>query len=647
MEMPAIEWPEWSLEVPSNKQFLPYKQRCIDDVMSRLETYVQTLCNLPGLKERDDISGVIWYCLREFCSHFWDLPASRDYHHNGRWGLFHHSLDVAFRRTVEASQHTAIDSQGKPSAEAAWKYRGESVLVAWITGLFHDCGKIFDVRVVYKPNRFEPGKTEYGKRVYHSLMGGLLGFKLKHPEKYLVYEWTKNRGMRHVRLNPGMFVILLGNVAVRLMQSLNHEQIVNLFESLMSDGDYADNESVAESRKQEDDDYIGQAIKLFARDNFKAKDNRGSNQIRVFYLGHNTYICINPLAFQVIANYIKKDLQVSKYDKDSIINYLTQQGYVYSSGKEGGSGKYFSYESFVINDSVIKSYVSFLNGDLLSDVDVSTVPVVKLKYDDEAPERIKEILGSYPPNSWFYEYSEQEDDSQSETDTGASNSERVTDEQDSESSSDNENVDSTPSTLTGESAPEEGEEAPQGKEAEEESADSGDSGETVSQESSDSAEPQKGEEERKDPGAGAGAGAGAGEENSAGSEVQAEQSADSSAASKAMKNLIKKLSNEELVFDDPEDEGNIGYRSISDGNIWAIYPKIIEETFYNAGTTYRRDCLVSLHEKGYLKLNGEKYIVSGSTMYHNKGPKNAPQDKYIILELSQITHDFPEIGEYL
>ena len=551
MEMPEIEWPEWFPGEPQNKEFLAYKESCINDVLSRLRVYVDTLCSLQGLRGRDDVRDVIWFCLREFVAHFWDLPASRDFHHNGRWGLLCHSLDVAFRRAESASQHIAIDKQGKPSAEAAWKNRTEGVLVAFITGFFHDCGKIFDVRVIYKPFKFEPGEGEKGLRVFHPLMGGLLGFKLKHPEKYLQYEWKKNRGMRHVRLNPGMFVILMQQVAVRVMQSLDHEQIIDLFESLIADGDEADAESVADYRKEEDENYIGKAVQLLANDGFKAKDRNGNYSIRVFYLGHNTYAFIHPLVVQSLAKYINKDLKNTSYDKDAVLNYLINNEYIYCSQGDTSSGKYFLKETFYMNENEITSYISFVNGRVFDSVDVTGIPMIKLKHDEGVVERLKDIFGCEPPMSWFAGFDDSTEDVQSNlvsknpqhAETGSENSENAEDSV--EGSAENIEI----ADVTGDYAEHSGQDEP--------GAESG-VGHGESEADTEAPEEKSAGDEQPAP------------ENSDDSDQEASQDSENVSGAEAapgekvpshiaLENLLSGLQSGEYVLNDPEDEKNLGF----------------------------------------------------------------------------------------
>ena len=222
MRMPQIEWPVEVFEEPvPNKDFMNTKVRQTEDMLYRLQPYVDTLFTLTGLQGRKDIKEVVWFVLREFAAFFWDLPASQDYHHSERWGLLSHSLEVAINRAEEASRRVAVDASGNPSAEAGRKHRGEQVLIAWLTGLFHDSGKIFDIDLIYSGTN----RDVY----YHPFRGNVLGFKLKFPEHKLSVKWRKNRGMRHARRNLAMFMNL---VPLDLLKQFRQDQLIALFDGL-------------------------------------------------------------------------------------------------------------------------------------------------------------------------------------------------------------------------------------------------------------------------------------------------------------------------------------------------------------------------------------------------------------------------------
>lgn len=391
MRMPQIEWPDTVFEEPApNKDFLNIKVRQVEDLLYRLRPYVDTLFGLAGLQGRKDIREVVWFILREFSAHFWDLPASRDYHHSERWGLLYHSLEVALSRAEEASRRVAVDAEGNPSAEAGRKHRGERVLIAWLTGLFHDSGKIFDIDLVF---------SGVDKDVqYHPFRGNVLGFKMKHPESRLKMYWHDNRGMRHARYNLAMFMNL---IPLDLLKQLRQEQLVALFDGLIEDGDQADQESVAAYRSEKDTEYVRHAIKLFAQDGFRASDQKGRMQPRVFALGQNTYALISPVVPDALAYYIRKELGGQGYTKDQVINYLINHRLIYASSEDDTSGNYFLKLSCFLKDISITSYIIFAHGDMFAEVDMSTVPVIKLQDSDDARGKISRITGFDPPDEWF------------------------------------------------------------------------------------------------------------------------------------------------------------------------------------------------------------------------------------------------------
>lgn len=400
MGMPTIDWPEDRLkERPSNRNFLDVKLKHIDDVLYRLRPYVDALMQLNGMHGRKDIREVVWFVLREFTGFFWDIPASRNYHHSGRWGLLYHSLEVALSRADEASRRVAVDAAGNPSAEASRKTRGEKVLIAWMAGLFHDSGKIFDMDIFYS--------AEDKDIHYHPLRGNVLGFKLKHSESGINIRWKNSRGMRHARRNLAMFMLLS---PLSLLKQLTPEQLITLFDGLMEDGDAADQESVASDRYEQDREYVGQAVRMFARDNFRAKDKNGSVQIRIFALGQNTYALVVPVAIDALVRYIKNDLGSELYNRDRVVGHLIQEGLLYCSDKEEFAGNYFVQLPGFINQARVKFHLSFVHGNMLADVDVADLPVFKIADEPDIREKIRRVTGFDPPDEWFRDPSGKKDE---------------------------------------------------------------------------------------------------------------------------------------------------------------------------------------------------------------------------------------------
>lgn len=446
MEMQGIKWPQEIIEERvSNEAFLKIKLNRIDDLFSRLRPYLDSLCRLNGLADRKDIRDIIKYVLREFAAYFWDLPASRSYHHSGRWGLLHHSMEVALKRAEEASRRVAVDSEGNPSAESGKKYRGEQVLIAWLSGLFHDSGKVFDMDLVYS----EASREVY----YHPMRGNVLGFKLKHPDDGLKISWHQSRGMRHARYNLAMLMAL---IPLDLIQQLRTEQFAALIDKMIEDGDTADQESVAEARAEEDREYVREAIKLFARDGFRAQDKNGNTQPRVLALGRNTYVLVTPVALQALVRYCKKELGADSFNKDQVTSYLIRNGYIYSSDDEDSSGNYFIRIKGYIKHSQVSFHAIFANGDMFADVDVSGVGTLRLDYDEEMWEGIKRIIGFPPPYEWFHNPpAQQEAESEQqepEEDEGAASSPDP--QSDSLSGPDNDtDIDSGPDTDSSDSVP--------------------------------------------------------------------------------------------------------------------------------------------------------------------------------------------------
>jgi len=227
-----IRWPGKINKKIITSNMFNVKQGYIRRIDEQLSEYFDLLFNLDGLKS-DDVRKIIRAITINFIAYIWDLPASQAYHHAERFGLLKHSLEVAYLDAKKASKELLVNDEGVPSVEKTRKERMWRVLNAWLIGLFHDVGKIFDVIL----------RAKYINRtiLYHPLKGGILDFYIAHSGMNVELEWRQGRGMHHIRKNMYLFALLM---PLQVMQCMPCNMITMLLNSLYDYKDEGDKESV-------------------------------------------------------------------------------------------------------------------------------------------------------------------------------------------------------------------------------------------------------------------------------------------------------------------------------------------------------------------------------------------------------------------
>lgn len=165
---------------PDNPDFLKIKEDYALRVFAVVEEFYNYTVNLSGLSKRPDLHKVLKHVLLEFITMFWDMPASKDNHHNGQWGLLLHSLRVACNN-AELGESFKLYTESGINTEAMLRDKGHIILAYFFFGLFHDAHKILDYDLVYQ--------TQYRKIDYNPHLGSILNFKLVHPNN-LSEGWT-------------------------------------------------------------------------------------------------------------------------------------------------------------------------------------------------------------------------------------------------------------------------------------------------------------------------------------------------------------------------------------------------------------------------------------------------------------------------
>jgi len=385
-----INWPKWDVEEPpTNNYFLPLKKQKIAHIMGLLNEYITVVCLLDGINENRDIENVIVSILKDFVTYVYDLPASKSYHHRKPFGLLEHSLDTAYRSAVTASRELAVNDSGVPSAERTREDRFYRTFAAWLGGLFHDIGKIFDMDL-----RCELSNTDM---VYHPMRGGVLDFKLKYPwRERLVLEWRSNRGMLHNKRNAAVFFTL---VPLNLIKKFPPHILIRLVDDLYSSSDEADKESVAEERSAEEAEFLKKALKKFASFQFKA----GTQQyVTVYKLDDNTFALLSPLFFQKLTE-LFQDSGSNIENQRTTEAVLKHGNYIYTadSGQFYHTVKVHRIGELRKNIRLTLAFAPASTFEILA-VDTSNAPELVLNADEDDKAIIKSILGADSlPDEWF------------------------------------------------------------------------------------------------------------------------------------------------------------------------------------------------------------------------------------------------------
>lgn len=174
IRLSADVFPQIRLEnKPSNKEdFLRFKERYIDDVFEVVRGYYDYVANLPGVGDDEELKRLLHHVIREFIKYFWDMPASKEHHHTGRFGLLVHSLRVACEEAEKGADYKLWTQSGLDK-QRMLKEKGDIILAHFFAGLFHDAHKVHDYKLVFQ--------GPYGKNEYDPHRGGVLNFNMVNP----------------------------------------------------------------------------------------------------------------------------------------------------------------------------------------------------------------------------------------------------------------------------------------------------------------------------------------------------------------------------------------------------------------------------------------------------------------------------------
>lgn len=135
LPVPACPQGQFSRAVPGTFASPPELPVAIEDLIDQVLERIWF-----SFEARNLAAGVIAR-LRELVG---DIPASADHHHSESYGLMRHSLEVAVKMLNEFEKIKTSDDS------AQWQY------LAFLAGLCHDLGKLFDMELEAEDRRWSP-----------------------------------------------------------------------------------------------------------------------------------------------------------------------------------------------------------------------------------------------------------------------------------------------------------------------------------------------------------------------------------------------------------------------------------------------------------------------------------------------------------
>jgi len=144
--------------------------------------YYRFLCNLKGIKDSPEMQRTIRDIIYRHIAHFWNIPSSKNHHHNVPFGGLVHSLDTACRE-AQLWQSGRIFTEDGVDSEMTRKAPIWQGFAGFLVGMFHDVAKIHDMEII-----------SLGEKpiVFRTLEGELLDFHLVHPEGVKIH-WLERR----------------------------------------------------------------------------------------------------------------------------------------------------------------------------------------------------------------------------------------------------------------------------------------------------------------------------------------------------------------------------------------------------------------------------------------------------------------------
>jgi len=372
-----IEWPIWDIkQKPANKEFLHVKQDKLNEVMRVLAPYFYDLSLLDGFKNKQELLKIIKHIVKHLIAYIWDIPASQVYHHSDRFGLLKHSLEVAYLDAQKAGRELAVGEGGVPSAEKTKKERTWRVLAAWLIGLCHDLGKIFDIDL------FHEAEDRYV--YYHPLRGGVLDFRLKYPQRVDII-WRPGRGLRHVKRNMMVFFTI---VPFDLLKQIPQHLLIRILDGLYSYKDEGDAESVKAATEEQNREIIIQVLRKLKETNYKSEKG-----VYAFALDTNVYAVVTPVFFQTVAEATKGIIE-TPFGQRTVENIFQQYGWVYCH-----EDQFYKKFKAIRGDRELNLSFALVKSEPF--VSANAEATIKLKFAVSEYDKVAELLGSQPPLTWF------------------------------------------------------------------------------------------------------------------------------------------------------------------------------------------------------------------------------------------------------
>ena len=208
--------PESANRYPMRDAPIPVKD--IDFIVASQAELIRRLSDAVPLST-DEFNRYLFPSIKRLAAFVHLLPASNNYHHKGRGGLFRHSLEVALF-TVNSAKHHIFENNQVPAA--AYYNKGRWFVACTIAALMHDIGKtILNVTV--------SGKN--GTLLWHPLSSSLYDWAKSNDlnEYYLVWKKEDSNYESHESVGASLLYPLVDQVALDYIVASNSQVLMTEF----------------------------------------------------------------------------------------------------------------------------------------------------------------------------------------------------------------------------------------------------------------------------------------------------------------------------------------------------------------------------------------------------------------------------------
>jgi hypothetical protein len=229
-EISIPNYPEFStIQKVDNTAFAEERAKRINAVFEAVRPYYDFMIGYEALAANPALANELKRAIKTFILTFWDMPASRNDHHSGRFGLLTHSLQSACECAASVAHNNVFDEYGMDS-ERSYKERGWRLFGYFLLGLLHDANKIFDYRVKARRGSGWP------EIEFQPLSGSLLNFKMTFPTEFTTCTWENFENIDFVFIPHFFFFIIPWKTQMAMPHSIYIEVLSQLTQNNEDEG---------------------------------------------------------------------------------------------------------------------------------------------------------------------------------------------------------------------------------------------------------------------------------------------------------------------------------------------------------------------------------------------------------------------------